>query len=122
VRWENLDDRHVLARTCGEAWVAALPSSSEAFGLVLAEALACGTPVVGYADGAIPELISDPAIGRLFGELNPAELAGALLEAIELAGRPETAVRCRARAAEFSTEACTDAYLDLYRQLGAGAA
>ncbi|MDQ6605105.1 MAG: glycosyltransferase [Actinomycetota bacterium] len=120
VRWEDLDDRRGLARAYGEAWVAALPSSSEAFGLVLAEALACGTPVVGYADGAIPELITDPGVGRLFGELSAAELARALLETIELAGRPETSARCRARAGDFSAARCTEAYLELYRELGAG--
>ncbi|HWF54003.1 MAG TPA: glycosyltransferase family 4 protein [Solirubrobacteraceae bacterium] len=118
VSWRDLDDRAALARACGEAWVGALPSSSEAFGLVLVEALACGTPVVGYDDGAIPEVISDRAIGRLFDRLEPRALAQALLEALELAGEPGTAARCRARAQEFSTARCTAAYLDLYRSLG----
>jgi glycosyltransferase involved in cell wall biosynthesis len=117
IRWRNLDDRGELARACGTAWVVALPSSAEAFGLVLAEALACGTPVVGYADGAIPELITDPATGRLFHELSAPDLARALLETLELAGRPETAGRCRERVRAFSTERCTAAYLDLYAEL-----
>jgi glycosyltransferase involved in cell wall biosynthesis len=117
VVWRDLDDRAALARACGEAWVAALPSKGEAFGLVLAEALACGTPVVGYRHGAIPELIDRPEIGRLFDELTAPQLAQALLEALELAGRPGTAERCRARAGEFSTDRCTEAYLELYREL-----
>jgi glycosyltransferase involved in cell wall biosynthesis len=115
-----LDDRAALARAYGEAWVAVLPSRAEAFGLVLVEALACGTPVVGYDDGAIPEVIgSDKSIGRLFETLDPAVLAATLLDALTLAADPKTAERCRARASEFSTERTTAAYLELYRELGA---
>jgi len=119
VRWADLDDRATLARAYGEAWVAALPSQAEAFGLVLVEALACGTPVVGYADGAIPEVIASRSYGRLFDTLQPAALADALLDALTLAGHPETVARCRDRAAEFSTDRTTEAYLALYRDLGA---
>jgi glycosyltransferase involved in cell wall biosynthesis len=115
-----LVDRAALARAYGEAWVAVLPSRAEAFGLVLVEALACGTPVVGYDDGAIPEVIgSDKSIGRLFETLDPAVLAATLLDALTLAADPKTAERCRARASEFSTERTTEAYLALYRELGA---
>jgi glycosyltransferase involved in cell wall biosynthesis len=117
VRWLDLDDRTTLARVYGESWVAALPAHSEAFGLVLAEALACGTPVVGYADGAIPELISDRGIGRLFEELSAADLARALLEALELAREPETVARCRAQVLELSTERFAAAYAGLYEEL-----
>ena len=35
----------------------------EPFGLVLIEALACGTPVVAYRRGSIPEIIDDGATG-----------------------------------------------------------
>jgi len=119
VEWADLDDRDALARACGEAWVAALPSRSEAFGLVLLEALACGTPVVGYRDGAIPEVIDTPGVGRLFDRLEATALADALLEALELTRRPGTSRACRARASAYSTERCAERYVELYRELGA---
>jgi glycosyltransferase involved in cell wall biosynthesis len=119
VELADLDGRAALARAYQEAWVTVLPATNEAFGLVLAESLACGTPVVGYDDGAIPELIDRPGIGGLFQRLSPEALAAALLEACELSGRAETAGRCRQRAEELSADRCTEAYLELYRALGA---
>jgi glycosyltransferase involved in cell wall biosynthesis len=120
VEWQALDERRALAHAYSEAWVAALPSSSEAFGLVLLEALACGTTVVGHRDGALPELIDRDDVGRLFDHLEPEELAAALLDAIELSGRPETPAACRRHAGHYSIERCTERYLALYRELGAG--
>lgn len=117
VQWRDLDDRTVLAQACAEAWVAVLPSIDEAFGLVLAEALACGTPVVGYGGGAVPEIVDSEAIGRLFHRVGCAELERALREALELTHRPGTAAACRARAELFSSERCTARYLELYRTL-----
>jgi glycosyltransferase involved in cell wall biosynthesis len=119
LEWRNLDGKQALATAYGQAWVAALPSNSEAFGLVLAEALACGTPVVGYRDGGIPELIDRPQVGRLFDRLEPGALAEALFEAIELTRAPGTAAACRLRAEDYSTHLCTDRYLALYSELGA---
>jgi glycosyltransferase involved in cell wall biosynthesis len=40
----------------------------EPFGLVLAEAMSCGTPVVAYAKGAIPEVIKDGITGFIINE------------------------------------------------------
>jgi glycosyltransferase involved in cell wall biosynthesis len=115
--WRDLDDRAELARAYGEAWVSVLPSVNEAFGLVLVEALACGTPVVGYADAAIPEIIDRPEVGCLFDRLDADRISRAVLETLELAGGADTASRCRARAEEFSTDRCTERYLELYREL-----
>lgn len=115
-----MDDRAALAARLGEAWVGALPAVGEAFGLVLAEALACGTPVVGAREGGIPEVVGeDGATGRLFSGDDAEALAAALLEAIELAATGGDALRdaCRARAERFSTARCAAAHEALYREL-----
>lgn len=117
VEERNLDDAAALVAANREAWVAVLPSVGEAFGLVLAEALACGTPVVGTDAGAIPEVVDRDGIGALFEDEDPVALAGALRSALDLAGDPQTAARCRGRALELSTDRCARAYRDLYREL-----
>lgn len=113
----DMDDRDELARLYAASWVSVLPSWGEAFGLVLAEAMACGTPAVGTNQGGIPEVVDAPQVGRLFDGDRPEPLARAILEAFELAQDPATVEACRARALRLSREACTEAYERLYREL-----
>lgn len=106
-----------LAEVFATSWVTALTSSAEAFGLVVVESLACGTPVVAADDAGPAEIIDRPEIGRLFGGDDERAVARALLEALELAGDPTTAGACRRRAEDFSSVVCGQRHLALYGEL-----
>jgi phosphatidylinositol alpha-mannosyltransferase len=82
------------------AWVTALPSKSDSFGMVLIESLASGTPIVVLDDAAPPELVT-PETGAIATPDDPASLAAALRRGFELAVAPETADRCRDFASDF---------------------
>jgi len=119
IELRDLDDLDALVAANRAAWVAALPSVGEAFGLVLVEALACGTPVAASQREALPEIVNSHAVGSLFAGEDPQALAAALRGALALIAYPATAVACRARAADFSTDRMTGAYLALYDELRA---
>jgi phosphatidylinositol alpha-mannosyltransferase len=106
-------DRDGLPRWYSEAAVTVLPSVEEAFGMVLVESLACGTPVVGSAFDGPGEIITDPRVGatvalRDWSDLDNTklvdELAGAILTAIDLSRREETTRACRVHAEQWSVE------------------
>ena len=114
---DPVDDPRRLAPYYARAWVSALPAYREAFGLVLVEALACGTPVVGADHGAVPEVVDRDGIGVLFENGDARGVARALLEGLELASDPGTAARCRERAVGFSTARLAAEYEALYLEL-----
>jgi glycosyltransferase involved in cell wall biosynthesis len=62
----------------GNARALVIPSTfSEPFGLVMAEALACGTPIVGLGTGAIPEVITEGKTGFLvYPTMQPKDAKG----------------------------------------------
>ena len=55
-----------------------MPSVYEPFGLVAIEAMACGTPVVAYGTGGLPEIITDGIDGIMIGPNDRHEFASAL--------------------------------------------
>jgi glycosyltransferase involved in cell wall biosynthesis len=106
-------DQAQLARLVGAAAAALVtPMWDEPYGLVVPEAMCCGTPVVAFARGGIPELVAHQA-GRLVPPGDVAAMADAIPEAARL---PRKQVRDYA-VRRCSSEAMLGAYLDLYRQM-----
>jgi phosphatidyl-myo-inositol alpha-mannosyltransferase len=99
-----------LPEMLSRATISVLPSLWEPYGMVVIESMAAGTPVVGAHDGALPELISNAGVGRLFdpgedSDIEPSNiegLAAALDECINLARQPGTSERCRDHATQYS--------------------
>jgi len=86
----------------------------EPFGLVMVEAMACGTPVVALRGGSVPEVVEDGVTGWVRDDR--AELPAAIERAAEL--DPEA---CRRRVAErFAVPVMADGYEAVYRRLAEG--
>lgn len=84
---------------------------NEPFGIVFAESLACGTPVISTPRGALPEIVEDGRHGFL---------VNSVAEGVAAVGRLATINRadCRARVeAQFSGPVIAGRFLDLYRRL-----
>ena len=82
----------------------------EPFGLAAAEAMACGTPVVTYARGAMPELVAEGVSGCIVGSEE---------EAVASVARAATLDRRAVRAhveKRFTVEHMVDGYEALYRE------
>lgn len=83
----------------------------EPFGLSVAEAMLCGTPVIAFDKGSMPELIKDKVTGFLVNNVDQAVQAVDKIDAIKRTD-------CRYWAsAEFSTEKMVEDYLALYHQI-----
>ena len=84
---------------------------AEPFGLVLAEAMACGTPVAALDRGAVGELVDKGVTGFVFDDIE--QMVEGLPRVLELDRR---AVRTRA-VARFGVDRMVDGYLAVYRRL-----
>lgn len=83
----------------------------EPFGLVMIEAMACGTPVIAYRCGSVPEIVDHGVTGFIVDDLEGA------LEALERIDELDRARVRRMAERRFSAEVMTRAYVRLYESL-----
>ena len=83
----------------------------EPFGLSVAEAMCCGTPVIAFDRGSMPELIKDKTTGFLVNSIDEATQAVEKLHSI-------SRIDCRQWAcSSFSSEKMTEDYIEVYQRI-----
>jgi len=85
--------------------------SPEPFGLVMIEAMACGTPVIAYRAGSVPEVVEQGVTGFIVKSEDEAAVAVRRLREIDRAHVREVFER------RFTVERMVDDYLTIYRNL-----
>ncbi len=83
----------------------------EPFGLVMIEAMACGTPVVAFRCGSVPEVIDDGASGFIVHDLDEA------VDAVKRLGELDRGVVRHGFERRFTVQRMAEDYLAVYRQL-----
>lgn len=99
-------------RLLGEAYALLHPINfAEPFGLSVAESMLCGTPVVAFPRGSMPELIQEGTSGCLVDTIEEAVLAVKRINAIDRHA-------CRRWAEDrFSADRMVEDYLSVYRRI-----
>jgi len=116
---ERLIGRDAVANAMRDADALVFPSLSEGFGLVAAEAMACGLPVIASRGSSLEEVVIDGRTGFLCppgDSLAFAQAARRLASDRELLTAMAEQARHRALTC-FSLETALDAYLEIYRAL-----
>ncbi|MGX5731537.1 glycosyltransferase family 4 protein [Pseudoxanthomonas beigongshangi] len=83
----------------------------EPFGLVMIEAMACGTPVIGWRCGSVPEVVDEGVTGHIVDSIADAAAAVERVDRLPRARIRETFER------RFSATAMAQDYIALYRTL-----
>lgn len=112
IRYVGPVDDHAKAQLLGRARALLMPILwDEPFGIVMAEAMACGTPVLGLRRGAVPEVVEHGVTGFVVDQMD--ELAACISKVGDLQRSA-----CRDRVERlYSAQAVADGYLAIYSTL-----
>lgn len=110
-------DTRWLSLVYSAADVFVLPSTQDNLPNTVLESMACGTPVVAFEVGGIPDMVTHEQTGLLVAPFDPAGLKDAVVRMLKHREmREEMSGRCRRRALEeYSSERQAQRYAELYK-------
>lgn len=118
--WGTVSDDSTLRDLYCAADVVAVPSREDNMPLTAMEALSCGTPVVAFRIGGLPDIVIHEQTGYLAQPGDVDDFAHGLISVMRESSTQEstrTALQCRERAeAVWSPSAVIDAYLATYQR------
>lgn len=104
-------DEQGKAELLGGAYATLFPIDwPEPFGLVMAESLACGTPVIALNRGSVPEVLHDGVSGFICDTIDQMVAAVPRVTGLDR-------TQCRREAERFSAAAMAEGYLDVYNHV-----
>jgi glycosyltransferase involved in cell wall biosynthesis len=115
----HIDDDQLLSLIYSSAEVFAIPSIEDNLPNCVIESMSCGTPVVGFEVGGIPEMVRPGVTGLLAPPQDVKALGAAIIELLQdPAKRDEMAAHCRRVAhKEYSYQVQVRRYVDLYETI-----
>ena len=116
-----VDERSTSRAVVRGAAALVLPSEWEAFGLVLLESMAAGTPIVATSVGGVPEVLDQGRAGRLVPYGSVGDLTAALSAVLDdRAGTRDRVRHATERVQGYDWSVAAQRHLDLYREVAAG--
>ncbi len=120
IHWFHRLDDQALLQAYQAADLFVCPSPYEPFGMVIVEALACGTPAVATCHGGPPEILTPGVDGELADPGDPEAFGAALVAILDCSADAQAMRRSKARntaVQRFSWEAVSDQLLSAYSTL-----
>jgi glycosyltransferase involved in cell wall biosynthesis len=115
----HIDNDRILSLIYSSAEIFAMPSLEDNLPNCVLESMSCGTPVVGFNVGGIPEMVRQGVTGLLVPPQDVKALRAAITELLQdSAKRTKMAANCRTIATEeYSLEVQVQRYVDLYETI-----
>ena len=120
--WGFVESDQEMALLYSASDVVVVPSRCETFGQVFSEAAACGVPIVGFNNSAIPEVVDHAETGYLVEDGNITDMAVSIryiLNAPQF--HKHMVVNSRNKVVtEFLTELQAERYVEIYKEITQG--
>ncbi len=122
IHFGSIDDEHTLARIYLAADVFVIPTEADNLPQTVSEAMSCGTPVVGFSVGGVPEMIEHKVTGYLAQPFEAEELTEGIQWVLsQKCSTDDLQIRCRESAlSKYRPSLQAKAYLKLFESIVKG--